>query len=139
MKLKKGMYVRTDKGIARYLGLRKDVYYPYKKAPWEYEERINDHIFTECIFDEHRHLGDYLTPNEFNGIERWLVGKPSYNLIDLIEKDDYVNGYKVEETYICPSGEKILHTRNHKSPCVCNKDIKHVVTKKQFLSMGFYR
>lgn len=63
--------------------------------------------------------------------------KHSKQLIDLIEKDDYVNGYKVinvinEEP--CPSGKCVdIDSSKDSSECTLwEEDIKTILTKEQF-------
>ena len=63
-----------------------------------------------------------------------FISKFSSNLIDLIEKGDYVNGYKVD---FVQNGE-VIYNRNH--PYKLNlmaKDIETVVTKEQFENMEY--
>lgn len=65
------------------------------------------------------------------------IVKHSKQLIDLIEKDDYVNGYKVinvinEEP--CPSGKCVdIDSSKDSSECTLwEEDIKTILTKEQF-------
>ena len=69
--------------------------------------------------------------------EHLLLGKVSENRIDLIEKDDYVNGYKVinvinEEP--CPSGKCVdIDSSKDSSECTLWKnDIQTILTKEQY-------
>lgn len=60
--------------------------------------------------------------------------KASYNIIDLIEVGDYVNGYKVD---FVQDGYVVF---NHNHPYQLNiypKDIKSIITKEQFESMSY--
>ena len=116
--LKEGMYIRTLLGNI------------YKIQDEEFE--IKQSAFTGDIL--------YKKNNEFE-----TITKASYNIIDLIEEGDYVNGYKVYEvdkvchritlngsddgnefrlTYLRPSLGK-------------NMGIKSIVTKEQFDSMKY--
>ena len=65
------------------------------------------------------------------------IVKHSKQLIDLIEKDDYVNGYKVinvinEEP--CPSGKCVdIDSSKDSSECTLwEEDIKTILTKEQY-------
>lgn len=65
--------------------------------------------------------------------------KHSKQLIDLIEKDDYVNGYKVinvinEEP--CPSGKCVdIDSSKDSSECTLwEEDIKTILTKEQMMA-----
>lgn len=67
------------------------------------------------------------------------IVKHSKQLIDLIEKDDYVNGYKVinvinEEP--CPSGKCVdIDSSKDSSECTLwEEDIKTILTKEQMMA-----
>ena len=59
------------------------------------------------------------------------ITKHSFNIIDLIEVGDYVNGEKVEE--VTSDGEYII-THQH---CFDDKSIKSIVTHEQFNSIKY--
>jgi len=80
--IKVGMYVRTEKGIAKYLGLGIDVLKDDGSS--SYNHWKSKHLFDNYIFEEE--YGDTLTTLE--NIDKIIVGKPSYNIIDLIEEGD---------------------------------------------------
>ena len=62
------------------------------------------------------------------------LGEPSKNIIGLIKKDDYVNGYKVDFV----EDNWIVYNRNHpKYINILADDIKSIVTKEQFESMEY--
>lgn len=70
--------------------------------------------------------------------------KHSFNIIDLIEKGDYVNGYRVVETMEnMQTGTIHLEmTSDYTNPeigdcTIYNKDIKTILTKEQFESMEY--
>ena len=126
MELKEGMYVRTLKGIAKIIGrvLEPDNYY--------FQCWVTDRFL--CICDD----TEYLCDSD--------ILKTSYNIIDLIETGDYVNGFLVEEVQKVPNEEigKVVVTDS--SNCDCwegapfeywNEDIKTIVTKEQFESMQY--
>lgn len=67
----------------------------------------------------------------------------SYNIIDLIEVGDYVNGYKVTAIYN-PNGDDIFnftlimeHGYKTINPYIRHYPIKSIVTKEQFDSMKY--
>lgn len=131
MELKEGMYVRTEKGIAKYLGLGKDVLTINDK------HYANQHLFDDYIFDVGHDWGDTLNNEEFKNIDKYIEKEPSYNPIDLIEVGDYVNGLLV--TRICIDNEtnkKYLNLYGSVSEWE-NEDIKSVVTKEQFNSVKY--
>ena len=116
MKLEVGMYVRTDNGI---IG---KIY-----------EKIGD-MFT--YKDSNR---DYIT----YGLTHNEILKASFNIIDLIEVGDYVNGFRVDEigeyhsirtdkveTYAKVNCSALLN-------CFYEEDIKSIVTKEMFLQMEY--
>lgn len=67
--------------------------------------------------------------------------KCSYNIIDLIEEGDYVNGKYVYENGFDFSGKRCLHMRSSATyACevfLYEEDIKDIVTKEQFESMKY--
>ena len=70
-----------------------------------------------------------------NGAKKYMVNC-SYNIIDLIEVGDYVNGFYVEdvkETFV-----NVATGSNYfQSPSINEEDIKSIVTKEQFESMKY--
>lgn len=120
--LKEGMYVRTLKGIAKIIGKNDDVrfHYPLAYICDRYLE-INDD--TEYLYEED-------------------IIKSSYNIIDLIEKGDYVNGFKIDDItekdedhheriawHLTYYGDDDIPFRND--------EIKSIVTKEQFEAMEY--
>lgn len=94
-KLKVGMYVRNERGIAKYLGLGKDVLKDKERR--EFKHYAMQHLFDEPIFDVGHDWGDTLSEEEFKNIDRYIIGEPSKNIIDLIEENDFINGLIVEK------------------------------------------
>lgn len=94
MKLREGMYVRNEKGIAKYLGLGKDVLTINESN--QFKHYANQHLFDNCIFDVGHDWGDTLSDDEFKNIDKYIEKEPSDNIIDLIKVGDYVNGYRVD-------------------------------------------
>lgn len=114
MKLEVGMYVRTKWGIAKYIAnhITKATIY-----------RVIDR---KIVYDNIEDWEDCLLDNE--------ITKASHNIIDLIQKGDYVNGEKVllkNEGYIkVGTGRDYIVVNNEKF-------IKSIVTKEQFENMSY--
>ena len=137
--MKVGEYVRTDKGIAKYLGLGRDIL-KHETNKGTYEHYYNQHLFDNYIFDVGHDYGDTLIYDEFNNIDK--LGKVKESIIDLIEVGDYVNGYLVKDIDYA-FDDVIMNNKNARIvPYIdCNKDkyidnIKSIVTKEQFESIG---
>ena len=117
MKLEVGMYVRTKRdGIGKIISLS-----------------IGEE--DECCFIE--------LSNRRTGI-KWhnIVKEPSYNIIDLIEVGDYVNGYKIERVdepcQLNPYGSvKFRIDGNYDYEEILGNEIKTIVTKEQFEAMAY--
>lgn len=140
MKLEVGMYVRTKDGnIFKIIGGNVD--------NWEI-----DIDYSKLEQTEEYWLELYRYNNNYSFFDNKNVLKASHNIIDLIEVEDYVNGYYVSEiwkigemthyvdektiqrkekqiTIQAPSYGGIIHLHN--------EDIKTVVTKEQFESMEY--
>lgn len=76
-------------------------------------------------------------------IESDEIPQPSFNIIDLIEVGDYVNGYKVSSIYN-PTGEEIIQftlitEKGYKmiNPYVKFFEIKSIVTHEQMEQMTY--
>lgn len=87
-KIKVGMYVRNERGIAKYLGLGKDVL--KDKESREFKHYAMQHLFDETIFDVGHDWGDTLSEEEFKNIDRYIIGEPSKNITDLLQVGDVV-------------------------------------------------
>lgn len=114
-----GMYVRTNKGeITKIINTKH-----YKNETGEYDYFVTDKEIKQSLYS------DLLNSN---------VIKASYNIIDLIEVGDYVNGEKVIKIF----NPKFLSLQE--LPYVItiknkyeNQDIKSIVTKEQFENMKY--
>ena len=110
MKIQKGMYVRYTRGAI-------NGYVPPRIAK---------------IINKNNDLLKLDNNNEI--LESDIIGKPSFDLIDLIEVGDYVNGEKV--TSVEPVDEKdterYLGFGDYDYYIHRSEDIKSVVTKEQF-------
>lgn len=116
------MYVRTNQGIAKYLGISKET---------RFDEEYDIYLFDECIFDNWNTI-------DIDKIDNYKF-KASNNIIDLIEVGDYVNGVEVidkeldnfNEIYLqCGVGDYVICTYEV-------KDIKTIVTKEQFEAIKY--
>ena len=154
MELKVGMYVRNENGISKYLGLGKDVLTNNESNQFKYY--ANQHLFDRNIFDVGHDWGDTLSDEEFKNIDKYIEKEPSYDVIDLIEVGDYVNGYKVvriftnvfnnQKVLVCSQNEKeedfdysddISDYMSDEFIHIYNEDIKSIVTKEQFNSVKY--
>lgn len=135
MELKEGMYVRTKDGIAKYLGLGKNVLTINESN--QFKHYANQHLFDNSIFDVGHDWGDTLSNEEFKSIEKYTEKDPSFNLIDSIEVGDYVNGTFVLDFDTLQTGEKAiivdgLITYGWGQGVIPANEVKDIVTKEQF-------
>ena len=109
MELKEGMYVRTEEG-------------EISKIEWFTFQRWEglDNTVEASFWLENKERLEYPRDNF----------KASYNIIDLIEVGDYVNGYEVT------SKDQFLGIGNH-DWYIADHEIKSIVTKEQFESMSY--
>ena len=120
MKLEEGMYVRTKKGMMAKIISKEDV------SGSLHKEEI---VF---ILDN----GNRLALNSRKVI------KARYNIIDLIEAGDYVNGYEVVDVLknfkvLVDKLELCTQTGNYYLKSFSSNQIKDIVTKEQFESMKY--
>ena len=70
-----------------------------------------------------------------NGAKKYMINC-SYNIIDILEIGDYVNGYYVED--VLKTFVNVAVGSNYfQSPTIYEKDIKSIVTKEMFSSMEY--
>ena len=109
MKLEVGMYVRTLDGISKVI---------------EVKEEVEHNIMS-------RFANEYMNIYFMNEI----MCDPSFNVIDLIEEGDYVNGMKVNNIAI-EDGLIYLHMDAdeclHETTMLTGDNIESIVTKEQF-------
>lgn len=84
IKLEVGMYVRNEKGIAKYVGLGLNVL--KDDGTRTYNHWKSKHLFDNYIFNEE--WGDSLTT--LSNIENLIIGEPTFNILDLIEVGDII-------------------------------------------------
>ena len=114
MNLKVGMYIRTLDGISKVIEVR------------------DSNVVGRFVNED----GNIYFMNE-------IMCAPSFNIIDLIEVGDYVNGYLVtmvskdayDEDIIFVGQRKIEESGYYRS--YYNKDIKSIVTKEQMEQMSY--
>ena len=109
-------YVRTNKGVIGEL-ISETLSYP-EPSEWILKGNNNKIVIVEC--------NDYPV-------------KHSKQLIDLIEKGDIVNGYRVINVInegICPSGKYIdIDSSKDSSECTLwEEDIKTILTKEKYMA-----
>ena len=132
MEISKGMYVRTKYGIKK-----------IESIVCGQDIKLDNTIgFDESLKKHHDYDGISIYDNYFWNNE--IIGKPSYNIIDLIEVGDYVNGGLVlfagattwdndgnvldKQVYINHNGYDLWLREEY---------IKSIVTKEQFESMAY--
>lgn len=137
MKLEAGMYIRTDKG---FIAKIKEFKHHYTKG-----KRLVDGYSVKEVVENYLSLDgnqcrliesiDYSIPpcypsdEELDEIKSHIV-KTSYNIIDILEVGDYVNGKKV---YSLGLTIGILNTINFEDGTfTIAENIKSVVTKELF-------
>ena len=105
--------------------------------------KVGDYVRTKSngiqkIDEEGRINLGFIKP-PFKIIKKEELLKSSPNIIDLIEVGDYVNGYKVIDIAQSPEKALYLNDISQKGALipVCNYQIKSIVTKEQFESMGY--
>ena len=115
LEISKGMYIRTEDG---YIGKCIDI------------DSDNFMFFDKPVY---KNFSDTFDSCYLSNID---IKKASFNIIDLIEVGDYVNGEKVTKLI----DRKIYH-ENLNDPYYDiyfeNKDIKSIVTKEQFNSIKY--
>lgn len=123
MKLEVGMYVRTENGVI-------------EKVNRIYDRHTTDNIFVwlnACGDGQSVFIDDFEEIEFLFGNSRGFIKKePSFDIIDLIEVGDYVNGYKVRGTSV-----STLLLDNFNMIQIDEEDIKSIVTKEQFESVQY--
>lgn len=115
MKLKVGQFVRTKDGIIAKV----------------------DYIDDNTIFfdkDLYRTYSDNIDFLEKDNLER--IAKASYNIIDILEEGDYVNGRKVVDIFY-DANDNVMNNCVLGNIVYDNNEIKSIVTKEQFEQMSY--
>lgn len=129
MKLEVGMYIRTKYcGICDEIAIRKIIKIDKINNNWFYIDKNVCDIYK-----------DYT--NKLNTVN---VEKASFNIIDILEVGDYVNGSKVVNiNYDLNYVEDIVESITifdysiEENDILHNEDIKSIVTKEMFSSMEY--
>jgi hypothetical protein len=103
--LERDMYVRTDNGIDRF--------------KFKHKEGDKPYYFY------------YFKKKHMTNPEYYIIGEPSFDIIDLIQEGDYVNGQLVNELL----GTAVL-TGTEDIP-IKNEEIETIVTKEQMEAMQY--
>lgn len=135
MKIKVGEYVRTNDGYIR------------KVTEVETEDTIPIVVDKPVLDDDTKWRNCYIVM-ECVDVER--IKKHSFNIIDLIEEGDYVNGYKImrfedegtiyddkADDFVDIKGTFIVLGNEEGQYSIQPKDIKSIVTKEQFEEMEY--
>lgn len=127
MKLEVGMYVRGN-------------YYQYRGKIGKIIKNYNNELeiaYKDIVIKTS--VSNFIDDNwDINGKQY----KASYNIIDLIEVGDYVNGYKVSDIYntklkFGDNDVVLTFKSNYDTYYLYVEDIESIVTKEQFESMKY--
>ena len=125
MKLEIGKFIRTPYGIRKIVNITKDDGYGKPKVR---VIELDRHLNTPYKFD-------YIFYTDENVIKKC---KTSYNIIDILEEGDYVNGYPIYEIVEYEDDTRAIVIANDNKSIIWEKqDIKSVVTKEQFENMEY--
>ena len=83
---------------------------------------------------------DYITTDIGRDFDIDKISKASYNIIDLIEVGDYVNGYPIYEILEYKDNTRAIVIADDNKSIIwqeSSQDIKSIVTKEQFESMSY--
>lgn len=143
LEMKPNMYIRTDKGyISKILdfeehytkGKRKVDYCSVKEVEENYLLlRGNQCNLIESI--DYSIPPCYPSDEELEKIKSHIV-KASYEILDLIELGDYVNGYEVMAISEFKDGSRYIEFDEERYLCK-NYQVKSIVTKEQFSQMEY--
>ena len=118
MELKEGMFVRTKKGNISKIDRKVDDITNYYFGCFECDNYIN------------------VNGDEF--ISEYEITKASYNIIDLVQVGDYVNGYPVYEIIEYEDNTRAIVIGDDNKSIIWEESsqyIKSIVTKEQFKSV----
>ena len=125
MKLEIGKFIRTPYGIRKIVNITKDDGYGKPKVR---VIELDRHLNTPYKFD-------YIFYTDENVIKKC---KTSYNIIDILEIGDYVNGYPIYEIVEYEDDTRAIVIANDNKSIIWEKqDIKSIVTKEQFENMEY--
>lgn len=125
MKLEVGMYVRTKrKGIAKIDEIIDDGVITYEDdLGREWEEKTGRKVIR------------YIGKDGWNsGLDGKEILKAGYNIIDILEEGDYVNGCMIIKNTLKDGGNIVIVQGGN---CYTNEDIKSVITHEQKEEMTY--
>lgn len=121
-KIEVGMYVRTNTGIHKIFEIDE------KKTVWKYK----------C---DKKSTGEWDGSYEYTSLkEEQFIGEPSYNITDLIEVGDYVNGNSVLNVIYYEeklNKEPEIYINNRYISYLTPSNIYSIVTYEQMKSMEY--
>ena len=120
MKIEKGMFIRTQQGIAKIVEKPNISVVVWNDRKVIYVDKNGHPVATSLNF--------FVFEDEITSV--------SFDLIDLIEVGDYVNGEKVQKKYFNYAIKDWRIESNDGIICF-NENIKDVVTKEQFLNCKY--
>lgn len=124
LELRENMYIRTKKGIAKIKKIFLDGSEPYFEAKYETD------TYLEIYYDS-----EYVS--EYN------VLKASYNIIDILEVGDYVNGHEIKDIDYAFDDIALNEKKPRIVPYIDNiknayiDNIKSVITHEQMEQMAY--
>ena len=125
MKLEIGKFIRTPYGIRKIVNITKDDGYGKPKVK---VIELDRHLNTPYKFD-------YIFYTDENVIKKC---KTSYNIIDILEIGDYVNGYPIYEIVEYEDDTRaIVIADDNKSIIWKKQNIKSVITHEQMEQMAY--
>lgn len=125
MKLEIGKFIRTPYGIRKIVNITKDDGYGKPKVR---VIELDRHLNTPYKFD-------YIFYTDENVIKKC---KTSYNIIDILEIGDYVNGYPIYEIVEYENDTRaIVIADDNKSIIWKKQNIKSVITHEQMEQMAY--
>ena len=125
MKLEIGKFIRTPYGIRKIVNITKDDGYGKPKVR---VIELDRHLNTPYKFD-------YIFYTDENVIKKC---KTSYNMIDILEIGDYVNGYPIYEIVEYEDDTRaIVIADDNKSIIWKKQNIKSVITHEQIERMVY--
>lgn len=141
MELKEGMYCRTDKG---YIFKINEFIKHYTKGKRLYlKDKVEENFWVignkQCEIIESIDSSIppcYPSDEELDKIKEHIINV-SYNIIDLIEVGDYVNGEKVDEVVNRDDFKCVIYYYPYNEEYCGENEIKSIVTKEQFEKMKY--